>query len=340
MPYENARPIKRCQLLLLTVPLLILLAFPTTAIAQDDINIEKQVGKVSVLVGDELFAAYNFRDTNKPFLYPVLGPNQTRMTRDFPMKETAGEADDHPHHKSIWIGHEINDIDFWTCRGGASIVVGGEPSIDASKNRITANSRWIDAEKQTICTDKTIWTFGFDDDSRWIDCEFCLIASEASLKINDTKEGTVAIRTHPDLRLKADADRGVNAVFGKATNSKGTSGAKVWGEAASWVAYSGTIDSTPASILILDHPSNFRHPTTWHARDYGLVAANPFGLAAFQKLGAGAGQVALAKGQQLKLRYRFQFFAAEISAEQCDQAFDRFAQTVLTSAEDSDAAKN
>ena len=33
-----------------------------------------------------------------------------------------------------------------------------------------------------------------------------------------------------------------------------------------------------AGVAIFDHPSNPQHPTTWHARQYGLIAANPFGL--------------------------------------------------------------
>jgi len=291
-------------------------AYSTAAFAQSGIQITQQGDAIEVSVGDELFTAYNFKETAKPFLYPVLGPKQIRMTRDFPMKKTPGEADDHPHHKSLWIGHEINDIDFWTCRGGAKIVVDGEPTIDAASNSITANSNWIDADGKVTCTDTTKWTFGFDDQSRWIDCQFKLTASEAPIKINDTKEGTVAIRTHPDLRLNPDPKRGVKEVFGSVTNSQGTTGAKAWGQSASWVLYSGTVESKPASILILDHPSNFRHPTTWHARDYGLVAANPFGLHYFLDMKEGAGEVELAKGQSMTLKYRFMFFAGVVDADE------------------------
>jgi len=292
--------------------------FSSTLSAQTEIKIATNDDAIQVSVGDQPFTVYNFKETSKPFLYPVLGPSQIRMTRDFPMKETDGEADDHPHHKSLWIGHQINGLDFWTCREGVRIVVQGQPTIDANSNSITANSNWLDANDNIVCSDTTKWTFGFDDQSRWIDCEFKLIASQGSIVINDTKEGTVAIRTHPDLRLKPDLKRGVKEVFGSATNSQRTTGAAVWGQSASWVLYSGVIDSNPASLLIVDHPSNFRHPTTWHARDYGLIAANPFGLHGFQKMEKGAGEVELASGQSLTLKYRFAFFAKAIDAE--DQA--------------------
>ena len=299
-----------------------------TGLAQtESLAIKTNNGRVEVSIGDELFTAYNFKDSDKPFLHPVNGPNQIRMTRNFPMEETAGEADDHPHHKSIWIGHEISGVDFWTCRDGAKIVVDGSPTIDAATNSITATSKWIDADQKIICTDTTKWTFGFDEKSRWIDCVFSLVASEGPITIDDTKEGTVAIRTHPDLRLKPDPKRGVQEVFGNATNSQGTTGPEIWGQSASWVLYTGTVESKPASLLILDDPANFRHPTTWHARDYGLIGANPFGLHAFQEMKKGAGQVALAKGQSLTLHYRFVFFAETISPTDAESKSNEFSNT-------------
>ena len=295
-----------------------------TGDAQSSIGITKVADRIEVSIGEELFTAFNFKETTKPYLYPVHGPGQIRMTRDFPMKETAGEADDHPHHKSIWIGHKVNEIDFWTCRSGAKIVVAAEPSIDTKLSCITAISNWTDANGKVTCSDTTKWTFGANEKSRWIDCKFSLIASEGPTTINDTKEGTVAIRTHPDLRLKPDPKRGVKEVFGNAFNSQGTKGHDVWGQSASWVAYCGTVASKPASILILDHPENFRSPTTWHARDYGLVAANPFGLHDFQQMKKGAGAVKLLKGQSITLRYRFLFFGEIVDAKTAEAEMRKF----------------
>ena len=163
------------------------LFYPAIGMAQtDSIEIKTNNERIEVSISEDLFTAYNFKETAKPFLYPVFGPKQLRMTRDFPMKETEGEANDHPHHKSLWIGHEVNGVDFWTCKEGAKIVVEGEPTINLKSNTITANSKWIDSAGKTTCSDTTKWTFGFDDQSRWIDCEFKLTASEAPITINDT----------------------------------------------------------------------------------------------------------------------------------------------------------
>ena len=74
------------------------------------------VGKVSVTIGDALFTECLFEGAgrSKPILYPVNGPGGVRMVRDYPMKKTAGEATDHPHHASLWYTHgDVNGVSFW-----------------------------------------------------------------------------------------------------------------------------------------------------------------------------------------------------------------------------------
>ena len=60
-------------------------------------------------------------------------------------------------------------------------------------------------------------------------------------------------------------------------------------------------------VAIFDHPQNHAHPTWWHARDYGLFAANPFGAHDFEKKPAGTGDLTVKAGGSLALRYRFYF---------------------------------
>jgi len=326
----NPKPVVILLPMALAVGLLMQTSLPAQTSAPPEIGMtteQDETGtpvRVKVTFGESHFTTLHFRDGEKPYLHPVFGPGQTRMTRDFPMAQTAGEATDHPHHKSIWIGHEINGIDFWTNRGGSKIVVSGVPQLDTETNSMLVASNWTDANGKVTCSDTTNWKFGSGLDHRFIDCQWTLIASHGPITIDDTKEGTVAIRTHPDLRLKPDAKLGVNKVFGTATNSNKTAGPEIWGQSASWVLYCGTVESKPTSLLILDHPGNFRHPTTWHARDYGLIAANPFGLHAFQGMDKRAGEVKLANGQSLTLRYRFCFFDSKIDATRCDQELETF----------------
>ena len=111
----------------------------------------------------------------------------------------------------------------------------------------------------------------------------------------------MGIRMRTPLQLR-DLDGSVGAA-GQCANSEGVRGAEIWGKPARWVDYWGPVDGTTVGIAILDHPTNLRHPTCWHARDYGLVAANPFGLHDFTGAPQGSGAYTLPAGKSLTFRY-------------------------------------
>jgi len=88
-------------------------------------------------------------------------------------------------------------------------------------------------------------------------------------------------------------------------NSNGLTGAKaIWGKQAKWVDYSTTREGRKVGVAIFDHPSNPRHPTYWHARPYGLNAANPFGVSDFTKDKSRDGSLTIPAGGKTTFRYR------------------------------------
>ena len=89
------------------------------------------------------------------------------------------------------------------------------------------------------------------------------------------------------------------------TNAAGQTGmALIWGHRSPWVDYSGTLDGRAVGIAIFDHPANSTYPTWWHARDYGLFAANPFGERDFTGDKTKDGSLTLAPGQSVRFRYQ------------------------------------
>jgi len=71
---------------------------------------------------------------------------------------------------------------------------------------------------------------------------------------------------------------------------------EVWGKQADWCDYSGR----EAGILVMPDPANFRR-SWFHARDYGFVAANPFGRRSFTK--GEPSKVVVQPGEALTLRF-------------------------------------
>jgi len=113
----------------------------------------------------------------------------------------------------------------------------------------------------------------------------------------DGKDGAFGIRMRPALQ----EDKG----HAQISNADGLAGEKVlWGKPSNWCDYSGIIGDEKVGVAILDHPENPRHPVRWHARAYGLFAANPWGLFVFTNDKTMNGAMQLETGKSLRYRYR------------------------------------
>ena len=88
---------------------------------------------------------------------------------------------------------------------------------------------------------------------------------------------------------------------GTILDSKGRkNGDEVWGSSSDWCDYSGDMAGHRVGITLFCHPKNFR-PSWFHARDYGLLEANPFGRKAFGK--GEQSSIVVKPGEKLRLRY-------------------------------------
>ena len=94
-----------------------------------------------------------------------------------------------------------------------------------------------------------------------------------------------------------------DGVTGNYRSSEGITGEAIWGKRAKWMDLYGNIGNEKISLVICDHPKNLSYPTYWHARGYGLFAANPFGVKDFT---AGKEELnyVIPAGKSLTLRYR------------------------------------
>lgn len=295
----------------------------TSIASSDEIQLEQLEDRIVVwTIPDDSktrkkFTEYRFSGFAKPILYPVLATGDVAITRHHPMDQShKDEANDHPHHKSIWFAHgDVNGIDFWSEK--ASIKNRSTAIVDS--RRIVSVNDWM-AGKKKICSDETTMEFVSSGNTRRIDFGVKLTADDSDVVFGDTKEGTFAIRTHPALRITGKDKKPA----GRAFNSKGIEGKSIWGKKAKWVCYVGDIDGQRYSVAVFDHPGNLRHPTTWHAREYGLVAANPFGLHHFTSARKGTGQFRLLPGESFSLKYGVLIFKGELTTNTVESEFQMF----------------
>ncbi|MFN3193947.1 MAG: PmoA family protein [Aureliella sp.] len=270
--------------------------------ADELISLRREKDRVVVSIGDNLFTQYIFDGYEKPILYPVIGPTGSKMTRDYPMKQDApNEADDHPHHKSIWFGHmKVNNESFW--HTGSDAGTTQMTSLEVIGKSIHTKNDLVDRNGELVATDSRIISFGTENAVRWIDYQVTYHASESDLTFGDNKDGQMGIRMHPALRIKGPIANG------QAINAAGVREKEIWGKRAPWIDYWGKVDGQIVGIAVFDHPTNLRHPTWWHARDYGLLSANPFGIHHFENLeDSAAGEYQIPKGASLIFKHRFVF---------------------------------
>lgn len=267
--------------------------------------------RVRIEVEGKLFTEYLFGTTlPRPVLYPLLAADGTKMTRDFPMADVPGEEQDHPHHRSLWWGHgSVNGTDFWLESDKTGKIV-QESLVETKSGKVgvlRAKRRWETPEKKVVATDELTLRIQAVPQGRLLDYEITLTAPKDSpIVFGDTKEGTMAIRLPQWMTLPHKFKGKMVDGTGKLVSSGGDEGTAVWGKRAEWADYFGPYRGKTYGVAIFDHPTNPRHPTWWHARDYGLFAANPFGRHDFEGLKdrPKAGDYTVPAGEKVTFRYR------------------------------------
>ena len=219
---------------------------------------------------------------NKPVFYPLYAPGGKLIVRKWPMEKSAGETNDHPHHRGLWFTHgAVDGVDYWTEDKGTGYTSGKLIGQISQHDQVCATldylGEWRPKQNSaSVLTDTRAFTVWNTHSGILVDWQIVLKSKkDNSLLFGDTKEGSLGLRVADSMRL-AGGD-------GRILNSNGDKDGKTWGKRADWVDYSGSVDGQTVGITIMDMPDSFRHPTWWHVRDYGLFAANPFGRHDFEK---------------------------------------------------------
>jgi hypothetical protein len=299
--------------------------------ASEPVELTRVGSRVDVHIGGHPFSSYYFDPSvAKPYFFPLRSALGTIVTRGYPMTSAiAGEDRDEPHQRAMYFAHgDINGFDFWgeaafpkwSDHGASTFGRTVFRSLDEIRNGDDAGTLQatfdLVAPAGTIGEEIQTYRFTGDERSRIIDCTFAIHATRGPLTMGDTKEGTFAIRVvkslHPPL--------------GRMVNASGASGEKaIWGKRSNWVDYSGRVAGEDVGVAMFDHPNNLRAPTYWHARAYGLLAANPFGLKQFTGDRRQDGRHSIPAGGSLMLRYRVLIHHGNASQADVAEAYRQFA---------------
>ena len=302
--------------------------------------------KINVMIGQKHFTTYLYggepykllegadkRDHGflaKPVLFPVYTPSGIMVNRGYPLMKVPGETVDHPHHVGVFFTYgsegEINGEDFW---GNTSAppeikhIKVTEMKGGAEKGTLSTVAHWIGKSGKVLLEENRTMVFSSGKDEYTIDFTIYLTAQDEKVVFGDTKEGMFAIRVAPWLQENTGTGRYLSS-----DGNESPVGENIWAKRARWVRLEGEKDGKVVGVAILNHPKSVNYPTYWHARDYGLFAANPLGQLAFQKgrklENPQACNFTLQSGQSGLFKFRMIIYEGARTKEQIEQQFKNF----------------
>jgi hypothetical protein len=307
--------------------------------------------RVDVIIDGKPFTSYIYpTNLEKPVLYPIRSAGGQLVTRGYPLDPRPGERADHPHHVGHWFNYgDVNGYDFWGHSSGTparnkpkmgTIV---HKSVDkatsgAARGELAVKADWNLADGSTLMKEETQFIFAGAPGRRTIDRITKWTATDKDVTFNDTKEGAFGIRVahgldHPSKQAETFVDasgqpekqRRVNneGATGQYIGSDGKTGEQVWGTRGPWMGLTGVVEGTPLTLAVFDHPSNHGHPTYWHARGYGLFAANPFGQQGYDPKQPKA-TFTLKPGQSVTFRHRILVLDGKLTGEQLAKEYSGY----------------
>lgn len=307
--------------------------------------------RVDITIDGQPFTSYMWPTSlKKPVLFPLIASGGIEVTRGYPLNPHAGERVDHPHHAGMWFNYgNVNGFDFWNNSDAikpenrskmGSIYQEKIVSAKSGRDRgeLVVESVWVAGSGETLIDDITRYVFSTQGDARVIDQVTTLKALD-HIVFNDDKEGLLGIRVASWLESPTEkggvftdasgnptkvANAGSPGASGVYLTSEGKHGDQAWGTRGRWCTLTGSKDGKTVTIAIVDNPDNPGYPTYWHARGYGLFAANPLGRKIFDP-NQTAFNYSIDKGQSATFRYRVILYPRAVTPEEMNREADSFA---------------
>jgi len=306
--------------------------------------------RVDVTIDGKPFTSYLWPTSlKKPVLYPLIADDGVTVTRGYPLEPRPGERVDHPHHAGMWFNYgNVNGFDFWNNSDAIKPedrskmgTIYQEKIVStksgADRGELVVTSLWVTGEGKNILHQTTRYVFSRHKGERVVD-EIITLEALDQVVFHDDKEGVLGIRVAHWLESPEEKGGTFMDANGRPTTvtatdtreatgvyltSEGTKGGAVWGTRGRWCTLTGNTDGHEVTIAILDHMANPGYPTYWHARGYGLFAANPLGRSIFDPKQPPF-NYALPKGKTTTFRYRVILFSHATSPQEINHESEAF----------------
>jgi hypothetical protein len=253
-----------------------------SAARAEEVGVEfrEEPGRVLIRLGGEDIASYFYRDpqTTRPYFAHVRAPGGgPQVTRNHPPVVGTDPTDHAALHPGLWLAFgDLGGADSWRNKARVEHERFAEaPRGGAGRGTFSVVNRYLSAKgDRTICRETCRYTVLARPDGYLLITDSEFRSEDGDFAFGDQEEMGLGVRLATPLAVKQG---------GRMVNSGGESGEKaVRGKTAAWCDGRGRLGGREAGIAVMADPGNFR-PSWFHARDYGLIVANPFGRKALTK---------------------------------------------------------
>lgn len=281
-----------------------LLAGPAVCLAQKKKKAQPPVvafaqkpGKLTITIGGQPFATYVYEDAviTRPHFSSVSTPCGIQATRNNPPQE--GDPKDHAtFHPGIWLSFgDINGHDYWRLKAKVEHEQFVEqPEGGPGQGTFTVRNYYLSTDgKERVLAERVKYTLLVRPEGTLLLIQSTYSSEAGDFSFGDQEEMGLGVRVSTPLTVQYGQ--------GHITNAEGLKDGKgTWGQASRWIDYGGPVGDKYLGVALMPAPTNFR-PSWYHARDYGLVAANAFGREAMKQ--GEKSTVTVKKGEEFKLGY-------------------------------------
>ncbi|MBL8794851.1 MAG: PmoA family protein [Planctomycetia bacterium] len=290
MPDDFAKLLDARQVADLTAFLLTCKTSAAPPVEIPEIGFAERTGELAITSGGKPVATYVFNDPKiaRPFLAHIQAPGGRQVTRNHP--PTGKDARDHDTmHPGIWLGFgDLARTDFWRNQGKVVHEKFTQaPKGGRGEGSFTVLNNFLAGEK-LICRQTCRYMVAVVPQGTLllIDSTF---EGDSEFDFGAQEEMGLGVRVATPLTVQAG---------GRMLDADGRQNEKhVWGKQSDWCDYSGLLDGQRLGMTIMPDPKNAQK-CWFHARDYGVLVANPFG----QRAG-GPARTVVKPGDKLKLRF-------------------------------------
>lgn len=291
---------------------------PAASIAEAPVvRFDREPGQIKILVGEQPFARYVFEDDRipRPYFCDIHAPDGIQVSRNHPPIEGVDRTDHPTFHPGLWLAFgDISGADYWRLKAGVEHKeFVEEPKGDPGVGTFSVKKVY-QSDQGEICREDCRYRLevipaeelGGGASSAYLffhDSEF--YSDEKDFVFGDQEEMGLGVRVATPISGKEE---------GVITNSLGAkTEAETWGKTADWCDYSGPLKDRRVGMTLIPHPENFRK-SWFHARDYGVLLANPFGEKAFTDAHEPSA-IPVKKGERFPLRFGVFIYSTETGNE-------------------------